>query len=223
MWIGNNFVKQFPILATLSQDEIRRLAFRTEFYTASRNSVIYNQGSKSDYIYFLIEGTVKLCVHTDDGRELIKDIVTTPSMFGELCLGGEVSRPENAVVMSKDAKYYTIHVDQFRELMFNNPMLCFNVLQLVGDRLIHTETRLESMVLKDAKTRVIDFLKGLLTKQGRKVGFEMLIKHSFTQQDIANITGTSRQTVTSVLNELKKSKSIQFNRNTILVRDMARL
>lgn len=79
------------------------------------------------------------------------------------------------------------------------------------------------MVLKDAKTRVIDFLKGLLTKQGRKVGFEMLIKHSFTQQDIANITGTSRQTVTSVLNELKKSKSIQFNRNTILVRDMARL
>jgi CRP-like cAMP-binding protein len=125
--------------------------------------------------------------------------------------------------MSKDAKYYTIHVDQFRELMFNNPMLCFNVLQLVGDRLIHTETRLESMVLKDAKTRVIDFLKGLLTKQGRKVGFEMLIKHSFTQQDIANITGTSRQTVTSVLNELKKSKSIQFNRNTILVRDMARL
>lgn len=223
MWIGTNFVKQFPLLATLSQDEIRRLAFRTEFFTASRNSIIYRQGSKSEYIYFMVEGSVKLCVHTDDDRELIKDIVTTPSMFGELCLGGEVSRPEAAIVMSKDAKYYTIHVDQFKEMMFNNPMLCYNVLQLVGDRLIHTENRLESMVLKDAKTRVIDFLKNLLNKQGRKVGFEMLIRHSYTQQDIANITGTSRQTVTSVLNDLKKSKSIQFNRNTILVRDMARL
>ncbi|MEO1713645.1 MAG: helix-turn-helix domain-containing protein [Bacteroidota bacterium] len=51
----------------------------------------------------------------------------------------------------------------------------------------------------------------------------MLVKHCLTQQDIANITGTSRQTVTSVLNDLKKENLIYFNRRSILIRDMAKL
>jgi CRP-like cAMP-binding protein len=55
------------------------------------------------------------------------------------------------------------------------------------------------------------------------VGYEMLVKHSLTQQDIANLTGTSRQTVTSVLNDLRKSDLIYFNRKSILIRDMTRL
>ena len=223
MWVGNNFAKQFPLLAALSQDEISRLAFRTEFYTATRDTAIYTQGMRSEHLYFLVEGTVKLCVCSDDGREMIKDIVTTPSIFGELCLGGEVHRPEDALVLSRQARYYRIHVDQFRDIMYNNSALCMQVLQYVGDRLIHTQSRLESMMLKDAKTRVHDFLRDLVQKQGRKVGFEMLIKHTYTQQDIANITGTSRQTVTIVFNELKRDNSIIFNRNTILVRNMQQL
>ncbi|MCB0680661.1 MAG: winged helix-turn-helix domain-containing protein, partial [Saprospiraceae bacterium] len=60
-------------------------------------------------------------------------------------------------------------------------------------------------------------------QRGRKVGFETLLKHCLTQQDIANITGTSRQTVTSVLNELKKENLIYFNRRSILIRDLGRL
>ncbi len=223
MWVGNNFAKQFPLLAPLSQDEIIRLAFRTEFSIASRNATIYKLGMKSEYLYFLVEGTIKLSVTNDDGREMIKDIVTTPSIFGELCLGGEVCRPEDAVVISRQAKYYRIHVNQFRDIMYQNSALCMQVLQYVGDRLSQTQTRLEAMVLKDARTRVLDFLKAMVLKQGRKVGFEMLIKHHLTQQDIANITGTSRQTVTSVFNELRKDNSIIFDRNYILVRNMQRL
>ncbi|MFT5763438.1 MAG: CRP/FNR family cyclic AMP-dependent transcriptional regulator, partial [Saprospiraceae bacterium] len=83
--------------------------------------------------------------------------------------------------------------------------------------------RLESLIFKDARTRIIEFLKDSAEKRGRRVGYEMLLKHSLTQQDIANLTGTSRQTVTSVLNELRKSDLIYFNRRSILIRDMAKL
>ena len=95
---------------------------------------------------------------------------------------------------------------------------------MIGNRLKKAESRLESLIFKDARTRIIDFLKESAEKRGSKIGIdEMLVKHSLTQQDIANITGTSRQTVTSVLNDLKRSDLIYFNRRSILIRDIGRL
>ena len=85
------------------------------------------------------------------------------------------------------------------------------------------EDRLEALIFKDARTRIIEFIKDSATKRGRKIGYETLLKHCLTQQDIANLTGTSRQTVTSVLNDLRKSNLINFNRNSILIRDIAKL
>ena len=92
-----------------------------------------------------------------------------------------------------------------------------------GQRLMRAENKLESLIFKDARTRIIDFIKDSVSDRGRRVGFEMLLKHSLTHQDIANITCTSRQTVTLVLNDLKKLDLIYFNRGKILVRDMAKL
>ncbi|MEO1623728.1 MAG: Crp/Fnr family transcriptional regulator, partial [Bacteroidota bacterium] len=95
--------------------------------------------------------------------------------------------------------------------------------QFLGNRLRKAESRLESLIFKDARTRIIDFIKENVASRGRRVGYEMLLRHSLTQQDIANLTGTSRQTVTSVLNELRKMDLIYFNRKSILVRDMGKL
>jgi CRP-like cAMP-binding protein len=94
---------------------------------------------------------------------------------------------------------------------------------MIGNRLSNTERRLESLVFKDARSRIIDFLRSNAETRGRKVGYETFFKHNLTQQDIANFTGTSRQTVTSVLNDLRKSNLIYFNRTGILIRDMSKL
>ena len=88
---------------------------------------------------------------------------------------------------------------------------------------MNAESKLESLIFKDARTRIIEFIKDSVSKSGRRIGYEMLLKHSLTHQDIANITCTSRQTVTLVLNELRKSDLIYFNRGKILIRDMAKL
>ena len=116
-----------------------------------------------------------------------------------------------------------LKVDDLKELMRSNFQLCDKVMALFGNRLIRAETKLESLIFKDARTRIVEFIKDSVARSGMKIGFEMLLKHSLTHQDIANITCTSRQTVTLVLNELRKSDVIYFNRGKILVRDMAKL
>ena len=142
----------------------------------------------------------------------------------ELGIVGEEVRTDYAKAMNQEVQYFTLKVDDLRKLMRSNHRLCTKILTMMGTRLRRVENRLESLIFKDARTRIIDFLKESAEKRGRKIGIdEMLVKHSLTQQDIANITGTSRQTVTSVLNDLKKSNLIHFTRRSILIRDLRKL
>ena len=77
--------------------------------------------------------------------------------------------------------------------------------------------------MKESRTRIVEFLRDWATEKGKKVGFETMMKNYLTHKDIASLTGTSRQTVTTILNELKEKNIINFDRRRILVRDMEKL
>lgn len=144
---------------------------------------------------------MKISTHSADGREVIKSVLHPNAMFGERGLIGELEKQDFAQALKEEVQLYTIRVSDFQMMMRRNFDLSNQVMQLFGNQLIQTENCLESLLFK-MRTRIIEFIS-LMADQGRKVGFEMLLKHSLTHQDIANITCTSRQTVTLVLNELK--------------------
>ena len=217
------FLEQFPLFTALNAAEKESLSQMVELKTKPRYAYVYLHGDVSDRIYFLIKGTVKIGCHSSDGKEVIKTVLHPLSMFGELGVVGEPSRRDFARVMGAEAQFFVLKVEDFKRLMRSNHDMTGKVLNLVGTRLRSAEDRLESLIFKDARTRIVDFIRDAANDRGRQVGFETLIKHSLTQQDIANITGTSRQTVTSVLNELKKNNQIHFTRRSILVRDLQTL
>lgn len=221
--VNYDALKKFPIFDVLSEEEKMHLEKIAEYQILPKYKRIYEANTASDRIYFLVRGIVKIGTKSDDNREVIKAVLHPIAFFGELGLVGETQRKDFAQVMNKDAHFYTISVADFRRLMFTNHRLCMNVLSMVGERLRKAEQRLEALIFKDARSRIIDFLKDTAEQRGRKVGYELMFKHCLTQQDIANITGTSRQTVTSVLNELRKDNLIYFNRRSILIRDVERL
>ena len=215
--------EQFPLFDVLSPTEKTQLTEMATYKICPRYNFIYMPGDTSDNIFFLAKGTLKIGTHSTDGKEVIKAILHPMAMFGELGIIGEENRQDFAKAMGEDVHYCVLKVKDFKHLMETNHSLCLKILSLVGNRLRKAESRLEALIFKDARTRIIEFLKDSANTRGRQVGFEMLLKHSLTQQDIANITGTSRQTVTAVLNDLRKSNLIYFNRKSILIRDMAKL
>jgi len=218
-----SFIDLFPLFSVLSDESKRQLADMMEHKVKPKYSFIYMPGDTSEYIYFLAKGTVKIGTHSSDGKEIIKSLIHPTAMFGELGLIGESNRKDFAQALKQDVHLYTLKVEDMKRLMRINFDLCASIMNLFGGRLMKAEDKLESLIFKDARTRIIEFIKDSVNKRGRRVGYEMLLKHSLTHQDIANITCTSRQTVTLVLNELKKSDLIYFNRGKILVRDMAKL
>lgn len=218
-----DLINEFAIFDRLTDAEKEQLAGMMEEHRVSRYSSIYAPGDASDAIYLLSKGTIKISTHNEEGKEVIKRLIHPEAIFGERALVGETSRTESAQALKGEVVFYAVKVAEFKKIMLNNPALSQQVLQLFGQRLIAAEDRLENLIFKDARGRIIDFLYKVVTQRGQQIGLETLLKHSLTHQDIANITCTSRQTVTLVLNELRKDNLIYFNRGRILVRDLQEL
>lgn len=220
---STSFFDNFPFLDVLTPSELQFLQEVAEYRVVPKYGFIYLPDEASDTLFFLSKGVVKIGTHSAEGKEIIKALIHPEAILGELGLVGEASRQDFAQALKEEVHLFCVKVEDFKKLMQSNFALCDRVISTFGNRLIRAENKLESLIFKDARTRIIDFIKDAVQNGGRRVGYEMLLKHSLTHQDIANITCTSRQTVTLVLNELRKLDLIYFNRGKILVRDMAKL
>lgn len=209
-----------PLFAGLSFENLEKLAARTQVGRADRYQFIYMPDEKSAQFYLLVSGVVKIGYFRPDGREVIKEMVKPGAVFGESVLLDQSVRQDFAQVQHEEATFICFQVADFQQLMRENFGLTQSLLKFLNCRLNQVEARLSSLILKDARSRIVAFLAQTAGCEGRKFGQETLVKHRLTQQDIASLTGTSRQTVTSVLNELKKNNLIHFNRTSFLIRDL---
>lgn len=188
-----------------------------------KDDFIYFKDQSSEKVYMVSSGRVKIGTYANDGKEIVKAILTRGEVFGELALAGEEKREDFAQAMDSNTHVCEMTIDDLKELMKENKELSLKILKIVGFRLRKMERKIESLVFKDARTRIVDFLREMAEEKGQKVGFETMIKNHLTHKDIASLTGTSRQTVTTVMNELRENNLINFDRRRILIRDLEKL
>lgn len=198
-------------------------------FAAYKNCHNFTHYSKSDYIYFvedastkvfLIEkGKVKLGYYNEDGSEVVKAILCKGELFGEKAILGEEKRNEFAQSLDNATSICPIGVTTLHDLMRDNQTFTLKIYKFISFRIQKLERRLQILLFKDAKTRLLDFLDELCEDYGMccdKTG-GMKIEHPYTQKDIANLIGTSRPTLNLILNELKQDGIIDFNRKSILL------
>ena len=191
-----------------------------------KNEYIYKAGEPSTDICFVVGGRVKIGKHANNGKECIKRIVNEGEYFGEIGVLdriGHEKRNNFAQVMEHETVVCSMPYDNFRNILNNHMVLLDRVIQNILQNHKRIDSRLESIMFKDARTRLIEFIKELAEDIGMPVGHEMLIKHRLTHQEIANITAISRQKVTTLLNELKNDGLIHLERKSLLVHDMSLL
>lgn len=212
-------LQHIPLVKVLNDHELAMLMDAASVIDIPKFNYLYLEEDSTDKVYFLMEGMIKVSTRSDQGREAIKAILHKNEIFGEHNLTGQTVRNEFAMAMVEGAKVLEVDAAFLKNLMQKNHLLCQKVVKFLGDKLREVEQRLEAQIFLNAKDRIIDFIRDSACKRGQKVGYDHLLKRSLTQQEIANYTGTSRQTVTEVFNELKKSNLIYFNRNKILIRE----
>ena len=219
LWYFEN-VDLFSILCPTKTPSMSEKHPMTKY---GKDEYIYFPEEPSRHVFMIASGRVKIGGQTDDGKEMLHAILGEGEVFGELALTGEEKRRDFAQAMDNNTQICPMTIEDLEELMVENKTLSLKLYKLIGLRYRKLERKLESLVFKDARSRIIEFLKDMAEERGQKVGFEMMIKNHLTHKDIASLTGTSRQTVTTILNELKEKNIINFDRRRILIRDMEQL
>jgi CRP/FNR family transcriptional regulator, cyclic AMP receptor protein len=217
------YFESVNLFNTLCPHKVKTMPEKHQFLYFKRDQFVYLPQEPSKSIYMIAEGRVKIGHYQEDGKEVVTAILTKGEIFGELAIAGEETRRDFAQVMDNSTSICPLGLDDLKALMRDDKELSFRLLKLVGLRLMKLERKLELLVFKDARTRIIEFLKDAASWKGKKVGYETLIPTKLTHKDIASLTGTSRQTVTTILNELKEKNLINFDRRRILIRDLEKL
>ncbi len=163
----------------------------------------------------LISGKVKISEINSNGDEMIKELVLPGDLFGDVMLNYEGPNYEYAEIVSERATYYAIGQEELASMMRSNYALTMNYMSKVSEKFKSLENRYVIMVSKDVKSRLIYCFKEWARKEGRKLGDKIVVKNSLTHNDLANLISTSRQTVTVILNELKESGEMSYNRKEI--------
>lgn len=194
-----------------------------DFDAYRKNDYIYFEEDFASKVYLIEKGKVKIGYYAQDGDEVIKAILTRGEIFGEKAILGENKRTEFAQSLDNTTSICPIGVETMYGLMRENQSFNLRIYKFIGMRFKRLERRLQLLLFKDTKTRLLEFLNELKEDYGYccpNTG-DMVIEHPYTQKDIANLIGTSRSTLNIILNELKESNVIDFNRKEIRLKIVA--
>jgi len=189
------------------------------YTTFKKGDYIFQPNEAAENIYFINSGRVKIGADSSDEKSVTKAILGAGEIFGEKALAGELQRRDFAQALEATEVCVLPKSEMTNMFREHNPLAAF-MMRLIGNRALEMEKRLESLVFKDSRSRIVEYLVDLNDKRGQRVGYEWVVRKFITHQEIANLTATSRQTVTTVLNELKTKNLLTFNRKRLLIRDL---
>lgn len=217
------YLRDHKLFWTLSMSQIKQLCIITGFKKAKKGDIIYFSSSDVPRIYLLKKGNIKIVSIDEDGNETIKEILQKGDLFGELSLEADENVNEYAKVLTDEVSICSFLLSDFEDLLVRNPTLALSYTKFVGLKMKRFKNNYSNLVSKDAKSRLVSFLKDWATREGTFEGNKVTIENYLTQNDISQIICTSRQTATLLLNELEEKNLIYYNRKEIIIDDINKL
>lgn len=213
------YLKSHPLFANADEQCILAATELMKLKTVYRGENFgYGEGTFSK-VYLLIQGKVKVAEMNSDCNELIKDILTAPDIFGDLSMEGNIATDEYAEALTANTIVCVFNIGDLKNLLQQNPSIALSYANLVNRKLRKMETRHSDLVFCDAKARLIRFIKNWAQTDGSRVGDKLVLNNYLTHTDIANVISTSRQSVNVLLNELRDSGYLFYNRRRIEIND----
>lgn len=217
------YLRDHKLFWTLSMSQIKQLCIITGFKKAKKGEIIYFSSSDVPRIFLLKKGNIKIVSVDEDGNETIKDIIQKGDLFGELSLETDIQVNEYAKVLTDDVAICSFLMSDFENLLLQNPSLALSYTKFVGLKMKRVRNSYSNLISKDAKTRLYQFLKDWAEKEGKRTENKVVLENYLTQNDIAQIICTSRQTATQLLNEMVEKGIIYYTRKEIIIEDITKL
>lgn len=214
-------IRKNDFLAKLSLEEYNLLNIIHNYTLADKNDYIYFDPQSLNKLYFVKKGYVRLGYLDDNGNDIVKDILRPGDVFGQFTLEQENKSGEYALAYKTNVALCTFTVGDFKKLLEKRPDLSIEYAKKVGKQLRQVENRLVNLLQKDVRSRLLYFFLTLCQHRIKNDNDTTVILENYlTHDDIARLTGISRQTATTIINQLSKDNLLKFDRKRITISDI---
>lgn len=216
------YLHDHKLFRNLSFSEIDALCILSRFKKSKKNEIVDLPFHAKERIYFLKQGTIKLIKITDEGDEILLDIIQKGDLFGELNLEKSEVSDEFFKVVSDEAIICTFFRERLEEIMFKKPDFALNYIKFLGFSFKKIQNSYKNILFKDARTRFLLLLNMIIEKEEIK-NQSFSLPNYLTQKDIAQLICTTRQTVITLLNEMEKEGILQYAQKEITIPNVQRI
>ena len=207
-------------LARLENEEKQKLLNLGVRKHYLKDETICSLGQTNDEIYILVAGRVKIYELTPEGKEVILWFCTAGELFGiaDALTANEIGARRINARSCGYTELLSVNYQDFLRFVKGNPRVALPLLQLLSFRLREISEVLSDVTTIDVASRVIKLLHRLGERYGRKVEKGVFLELPVTHQEMADMIGASRQTVTTVLGDLRRRGLIQMEHRTLFIR-----
>ena len=211
-------LNRINIFSDLSEKECESLKTLCKPRNYLKNSMIILEEEYGDLVFVVKIGTIKITRVNDEGKEVILALLGPGEMFGELAILDGEARSANALAQ-ENCELLAINKEDFLDILKHYPTVSYNVMCELAKRLRKSDQQIEALSLSDAEHRIGVSLLNLAEDMGVIRKGKVTIQNLPFQQDIANMAGTSRETVSRVLKILENKNMISKEGHTLIIPD----
>ena len=211
-------LQSVSIFWDLNEDELGHIADKMVAKHFENGNYIFLEDSEGEQCFFVLEGSVKVTRLSKDGREVILAMLNEGDFFGEMSLLDGESRSANVIALEK-TKVLTLDRNDFIAVVNDYPQIAVQLLKELARRLRKSDRQIASLSLSDAEKRIALCIIRFADEQGVIQNGKVSIPKTPIQQDIANMAGTSRETVSRALGLLEKEDLIERNGRELIIID----
>lgn len=209
-------LKRNALFSSLTTESYRQVRERVSIRNFRKNEVILREENTNEFMYIILEGEAKVVQTTEKGKEILISMHQQNDFFGELSLIDGKTAPAT-VYATKSSIIAIVSRKDFYSLLYNQSKVLDNLLQILCSRLRESLKKIQLLNFNNAAQRIKMLFLMLSETYGEKNDGGTLLKIKLIHQDIADMTGLTRETVTRVLDKWQKSGEIQILKSKFIL------
>ncbi len=209
-------LQKVALFQSVDGEELTRIASLLSPRDVPKDAHVVTQDEPGDALFIIANGRMKVVLYGDNGREVILTLLKAGDFFGEMALLDDLPRSANVIALA-DSRVLVLKRDAFAEHIRKSPTTALNVMAEISRRLRRADEIIGNLATLDVYGRVAHIMIDLAKKDGEEVEGGILIRERPTQQDIASMIGTSRETVSRVLSEFQRRGFVEMRGREILL------
>ncbi|PFO02461.1 Crp/Fnr family transcriptional regulator [Bacillus sp. AFS076308] len=200
-------LSRVPIFKELSATELDPIVKITQTRFYKHKMYVFMQDDPLDRVFFIHSGKIKIYKSDFMGKEQLISVLEPGEMFPHAGFFRKGNFPAYAEVV-EDAQLIVIPIDGFEKILISYPELCIKLFKVLGEKIVDLQGRLEAQVLHNTYEQIILLLIRLCKSNGEKVEGLYKLTTQFTNRELANMIGTSRESVSRTINQVKKKSLV---------------